>query len=74
MITTAHPEVPGSSGRTCSASWALSNTTSIRLPASMLRYLAARSSVSAGMSCPGTPRARRKPASASPAVTSWPGS
>ncbi len=46
----------------------------MRRPASRLRYRAARSSVSAGMSCPGMPRARRKPASASVAGMGGPGS
>ena len=48
------PGLPGSSGRTCSASRALSRTTSIRRPASMLRYPAARSSPGPGF--PAQPR------------------
>ena len=37
VITTRHPGEPGSSGRTWAASRALSNSTSIRRPASRLR-------------------------------------
>ena len=40
VTRTRQPGAPGSSGRTCSASRALSSTTSIRRPASRLRYRA----------------------------------
>jgi hypothetical protein len=67
VTTTAQDCDPGSRGRACSADRALSSTISIFLPASELRYRAARSSSSAGMSWSGTPSARRSPASASAA-------
>ena len=41
VTSTRHDGLPGSSGRTCAASSALSRMTSIRLPASTLRYSAA---------------------------------
>lgn len=75
LVTTATQlGTPGSNDLTCSASLALSSITSIRFPASRLRYLAARSSTSAGMSMSCTPSARRNPPSASAAVIGWPGS
>ena len=49
VTTTRQPGEPGSSGRTCSASRALSSTISIRRPASWLRYSAACASRSAGI-------------------------
>ena len=66
VTSTADDAVPGRSGLTWAASRALSSTTSIRRPASVVRYLAARSSSSTPMSRPSTPRSRRNLASTSP--------
>ena len=72
LVTTAtQAGVPGSSGRTCSASLALSSTTSIRRPASRLRYRGG-ALVASRPGCPARPRparagtrpARRPPAPA----------
>ena len=71
VTSTADDAVPGSSGRTWAASRALSSTTSIRRPASVVRYLAARSASSTGMSRPSTPRSRRNRASTSPGGTGF---
>ena len=65
VTSTAQDAVPGSSGLTWAASRALSSTISIRRPARTVRYRAARSSSSTGMSRPSTPRSRRNLASTS---------
>ena len=56
------------------ASRALSSRIRICRPASRLQYMPARSPISAGISRPGTPRARKNPASASAEDTGGPGS
>ena len=65
VTSTRHPGEPGSSGRTWSASRALSSTTSTRRPATRLRYSAAWASRSAGIRSGGTANASRKPRTAS---------
>ncbi len=60
VTSAAQPAVPGSSGRTCAASRALSSSTSTRRPSSTERYSAARSSRESGIAESGVPRARRK--------------
>ncbi|GAA4598805.1 hypothetical protein GCM10023194_77290 [Planotetraspora phitsanulokensis] len=65
VMITRQPGVPGSKGRTWSLSRALSSTTSTLRPASRLRNCAATASTLCGMSRAATPRASRKPLSAS---------
>lgn len=72
LVTTTRLPVPGSSGRTWSASRALSSSISVRLPASRLRSRPERSSTVEGHVSGGTPSARRKPASAVSGVTGVP--
>ena len=72
VIRTRLPFPPGSSGRTCSASRALSRTMSIRRPASRLRYRPARACWPAGTAAGARWNASRKPRSASAGVTGSP--
>jgi hypothetical protein len=44
LVTMTNPPVPGNSGRTCSASLALSSRINARIPESVLRSSADRSS------------------------------
>jgi len=69
VSTTTQPGLPGSGGRTCAASRALSRTTRIFRPASRLRYSAARASRPAGMHWPEHRKPRGTPAPPHPA--SW---
>ena len=72
VTTTRHPALPGSSGRTCAASRALSSTISTRRPASTLRYNPHRACASAGICPAGTPSATRNHPVTSSAVTAAP--
>ena len=73
LVTMArHPDEPGSSGRTCSTSRALSSTTSTRLPLSRLRYRAAWAGRPAGIRATGIPNASRNPRTASSGSSACP--
>ena len=73
LVTMArHPGEPGSSGRTCPASRALSSTTSTRLPASRLRYSPTWAGRPAGICSAGTPNASRNPRRASAGSSAGP--
>ncbi len=72
VTTTMHGELPGSSGRTCASSLALSRMISTWRPASRLRYRAACASGLAGMRSAGMPNASRKPLIASGGATGVP--
>jgi hypothetical protein len=61
VINATHPGSPGSSGRTCSLSRALSSSTSIRWPASLLRDSRDLSSAPSGISSPGHPATGASP-------------
>ncbi len=68
MMVRAGPD-PGSSGRTCASSAALSRTRTTRCFRTSERYRPARSWASAGTSLPGTPSARSSCARASRGVS-----
>ena len=72
VMSTGQPEWPGSSGRTWSASATLSSRTSIRWPASRLRYRAACASTDSGICPDGTCMARSRPRSALAGATGRP--
>src|SRR5215470_8301972 len=72
VTTTTHPSEPGSNGRTCAASRALSNTTNTRRPATMLRYKLTCASTASGIRSAGTANASRNPRTASAGLTGDP--